>query len=153
MNDDKKKFRDTKLGQFLAVKAPKILDSIGDVLPDKGVLGIVKNLIGISEDLTPEEKQQAYTHMQEIFDIEVRDRESARLREVEIVKAGKVDIMFNLTGAIGLLSFAFIIYAIVFLTIPEANKEVWINLIGIVEGIVISIFGYFFGSSVRKNIQ
>jgi hypothetical protein len=59
--------------------------------------------------------------------------------------------MFNLTGIIGLSSFAFIIYAIVYLTIPEPNKEVWIHLIGITEGIVLSIFGYFFGSAVRKN--
>jgi CDP-diglyceride synthetase len=43
------------------------------------------------------------------------------------------------------------IYAIVYLTIPVDNKEVWIHLIGITEGIVISIFGYYFGSSIKRN--
>ena len=39
---NKKKFKDTKVGQFLLKKLPGI---VGDVLPDKGALGIVKNLI------------------------------------------------------------------------------------------------------------
>jgi len=42
---DKKKFKETKVGKFINDKAPKILDAVGDVLPDKGVLGVVKNLI------------------------------------------------------------------------------------------------------------
>jgi hypothetical protein len=81
------------------------------------------------------------------------DRDSARQREVEKAKAGGFDIMFNLTGLTGLSAFSFIIYAIVYLEIPESNKEVWIHLIGICEGIVLSIFGYFFGSAIRKNKQ
>ena len=72
-------------------------------------------------------------------------------REVEKAKTGGFDLMFNLTGLVGLAAFSFIIYAIVYLEIPESNKEVWIHLIGISEGIVLSIFGYFYGSAVRKN--
>ena len=34
----KTKLKDTKVGQFLKTKAPKILDVIGDVLPDSGSL-------------------------------------------------------------------------------------------------------------------
>ena len=41
----KKKFKDTKVGSFLLDKAPSILGVVGDVLPDAGVLGIVKGLI------------------------------------------------------------------------------------------------------------
>ena len=52
----KTKLKDTKVGKFLKEKAPKILDVIGDVLPDNGSLGIVKNLISQDPDLTPEEK-------------------------------------------------------------------------------------------------
>jgi len=39
----------------------------------------------------------------------------------------------------------------VYLSIPESNKEVWIHTIGIIEGVVLSIFGYFYGSSVKKK--
>jgi len=144
----KKKFKDTKVGQFLLKKLPGFAS---EVLPDKGVLGIVKNLIDGEPDLTPEEKAQMHDEILEFYKIEVADRDSARKREIEVAKTGNFDIMFNLTGIIGLGAFAFIIYAIVYLQIPEANKEVWIHLIGICEGIVLSIFGYFFGSAVRKN--
>ena len=151
-----KKFRDTKVGQFLTNKAPKILDTVGDILPSNGVFGIVKNLISSSDELTAEEKATALDELNksiEIFEIEAKDRESARLREVEVAKTGKFDFMFYLTGMIGLAVFCFIVYAIVYLTIPEQNKEIWIHLIGISEGVVLSIFGYYFGSSIKKNVH
>ena len=40
-----KKIKDTKLGSWLKDKAPQILDVVGDLLPDSGGLGVVKNLI------------------------------------------------------------------------------------------------------------
>jgi len=146
----KKPFKETKVGQFLLKKLPGI---VGDVLPDKGVLGVVKNLIDNDSDMTPEEKAQLHEELVELYSLEVADRDSARNREVEKAKTGGFDLMFNLTGIIGLSAFAFIIYAIVYLEVPENNKEVWIHLIGICEGIVLSIFGYFYGSAVRKNKQ
>lgn len=144
----KKKFKDTKVGQFILKKIPGF---VGDILPEKGVLGVVKNLIDNDPELTSQDKIQLHNELIELYQLEVADRDSARKREVEKAKTGGFDFMFNLTGIIGLGAFAFIIYAIVFLNIPESNKEVWIHLIGICEGIVLSIFGYFFGSAVRKN--
>ena len=52
---EKKKFKDTKLGKWLSEKAPKVLDAVGDLLPDQGALGIVKNLIDTDPDLSPED--------------------------------------------------------------------------------------------------
>ena len=144
----KKKFKDTKVGQFILKKIPGF---VGDILPQKGVLGVVKNLIDNEPELTSQDKIQLHNELIELYELEVADRDSARKREVEKAKSGGFDFMFNLTGVIGLGAFAFIIYAIVYLQIPESNKEVWIHLIGICEGIVLSIFGYFFGSAVRKN--
>ena len=54
-----KKFKDTKVGKFLKEKAPGILDQVGDVLPDKGVLGIIKNLIDKDETMLPQDKETA----------------------------------------------------------------------------------------------
>lgn len=147
----RKKFKDTKLGQFLRVKAPKVLDVVGDALPDEGVLGIVKNLIENSTELREEDKQMLNNVLREMQEVEVRDRESARQREVDIAKLGKTDFMFLMTGAIGLAVFCFIVYAIVYLQVPDDNKEIWIHLIGISEGVVLSIFGYYFGSSIKRN--
>ena len=141
----KKKFAETAVGKFLLEKLPNLA---GDILPDKGVLGIVKNLIDSDDNLTPQERESL---LKDLYELEIADRDSARKREVEVAKTGRFDFMFNLTGIIGLGSFAFIIYAIVYLSIPENNKEVWIHTIGIIEGIVLSIFGYFYGSAVKNN--
>jgi hypothetical protein len=145
-----KKFKDTKIGQFILEKLPGF---VAGTLPDSGVLGVVKNLIATDPALSPEEKAQMHSELVELYELEVMDRDSARQREVEKAKTGGFDLMFNLTGLTGLAAFGFIIYAIVYLEIPEGNKEVWIHLIGICEGIVLSIFGYFFGSAIRKNKQ
>ena len=61
MSNSKKKFKDTKVGQFLSKAAPGILGTVGDVLPDQGVLGMVKNLIHKEPDtvLPPEDKEKA----------------------------------------------------------------------------------------------
>ena len=40
-----KKIKDTKLGSWLNDKAPNVLSVVGDLLPDSGGLGVVKNLI------------------------------------------------------------------------------------------------------------
>jgi hypothetical protein len=144
----KKKFKETAVGKFLLNKAPEFASSI---LPDKGVLGIIKNLIDTEPELTVEEKAQMHRELVELYELEVADRDSARRREVEIAKTGRFDLMYNLTGIVGLSAFVFIVYAIVYLEIPTENKEVWIHLIGICEGIVLSIFGYFFGSAVKQN--
>lgn len=54
----KKKFKDTKVGKFLLGKSG-LVNTIGDVLPDKGVFGIVKNLIDKDPDLPPQDKETA----------------------------------------------------------------------------------------------
>jgi hypothetical protein len=145
---DKKKFKDTKVGQFLLKKVPGI---VGDVLPNNGVMGIVKNLIDTEPDLTLEEKQQMHNELVKLYELEVADRDSARKREVEIAKAGKTDYMHAFTGVVGLVSFCFMIYAVVYLDVPESNKEVFINILGICQGIVLSIFGFYYGSAVKGN--
>ena len=45
MKDSENKIKDTGLGKWLKSKAPNVLDVVGDLLPDQGGLGIVKNLI------------------------------------------------------------------------------------------------------------
>ncbi len=147
----KKKFKDTKVGQLLSKVAPSVLNVAGDLLPDAGVLGVVKNLIDKDESIPPKDKEALHNELKELYQLEVEDRNSARKRQVNYAKTGKLDYMHDFTGFIGLGSFCFMIYAIVYLEIPASNKEVWINLIGIVQGIVLSIFGFYYGSAVKKN--
>ena len=55
----KKKFHETKVGQFLSTTAPGILGTVGEVLPNNGVLGLVKNLIHKDPALPAEDKEKA----------------------------------------------------------------------------------------------
>lgn len=144
MENKKKKFSETKVGQLLGGLA-------GKLLPDSGVLGVVKNLIDTDNELTPEQKKEAHRQLKELHALEVEDRKSARQREVEVSKNGKFDLMFNLTGLVSLAAFGYIVFAIINLEIPESNKEVWIHLIGVTEGILLSIVGYYFGSAIKDN--
>ena len=55
----KKKFHETKVGQFLSKTAPGILGTVGEVLPNNGVLGLVKNLIHKDPALPAEDEEKA----------------------------------------------------------------------------------------------
>ena len=145
-----KKLKDTKIGLLLKEKAPKILELIGDVLPSNGTMGILKNIISKDPDLTPEEKAELHNRVIELYKLEVADRDSARKREIEIAKAGGNDWMMNVTGVIGLSCFVFIIYSVVY--IPEVlDNELFIHLMGMVEGVVIgNIFAFYYGTSSKK---
>lgn len=49
------RIKDTKLGGWLKEKAPNVLDVVGNLLPDRGALGVVKNLLDKEPDISPEE--------------------------------------------------------------------------------------------------
>tara|TARA_R110001583_G_scaffold23458_11_gene86663 strand:- start:341 stop:793 length:453 start_codon:yes stop_codon:yes gene_type:complete len=55
----KKKFSETKVGAFLSKAAPGILGTVGDVLPNNGVFGLVKNLIQKDPAMPAEDKEKA----------------------------------------------------------------------------------------------
>ena len=55
----KKKFKDTKVGQFLKNNGSGIINTLGDVLPSQGILGIVKGLIDKDNTLFIEDKEKA----------------------------------------------------------------------------------------------
>ena len=140
----KKPFKETKVGKFLLEKVPGL---VGDVLPDNGVLGIVKNLIDTDDSMDDHQKAEL---KKELYQLEVADRDSARNREAEIKKAGGQDWMMFVTGIVGLLSFMFMIYAVVY--IPSVlQNDLFVHLMGMIEGVVISnIFAYYYGTSSDK---
>ena len=140
---DKKPFNQTFVWKLIAKGK--------DILPEKGVLGALKNLIDSDDTLSAEEREEAHKALIEAYKAEVSDRDSARNIEVEIAKAGKEDWLFSLTGIVGLGAFAAMIWAILALDIPEGNKELFIHTIGIVEGVALSIFGYYFGTSMKES--
>lgn len=55
----KKKFSQTKVGKFLLDKGSNLFNVVGDVLPDNGVLGVVKNLIDKDDTMPQQDKEMA----------------------------------------------------------------------------------------------
>lgn len=54
-----KKFKETKVGKFLSNVAPKLLDGVGDILPNNGALGILKNVISKDDTIPQQDKDIA----------------------------------------------------------------------------------------------
>jgi hypothetical protein len=144
---DKKKFKDTAVGKFLMGKLPELAEA---ALTD-GPIGALKTLIDSDPSIGPAEKEMLHNQLVDAYKAEVSDRDSARKREVLAARAGKVDWLFTLTGIVGLGAFVVIIWAILALEIPAENKELFYHLIGIVEGVALSIYGYYFGTSMKDN--
>ena len=141
----KKPFKETAVGKFLLQKLPGV---VTDVLPDKGVLGIVKNLIDGDDSMNEEQKAEL---RKELYQLEVADRDSARNREAEIKKSGGQDWMMFITGIVGLVSFIFMIYAVVYIPSVTEN-DLFVHLMGMIEGVVVSnIFAYYYGTSSDKK--
>ncbi len=59
----------------------------------------------------------------------------------------KIDLLRFITAFTVMGIFFMITNALIYRQIPEGNKEILIHLLGIVEGAVMTIVGYEFGSS------
>jgi hypothetical protein len=58
-----KKLKDTKVGGWLREKSPKILEIVGDLLPESGILGVIKNLVDSDPNITHYQKMDLETLM------------------------------------------------------------------------------------------
>lgn len=142
---------------------PEVLNVAGKVLTGNisGAIGEVGNILkgkaetdAKAQELYLEFQMQQMEFEKELYELEVKDRDSARNREIEVAKTGKVDILMYATGFTGLSSFLMVIYAVIW--IPSVlDNELFIHLMGMVEGVAISnLFSYYFGtskSSADKN--
>ena len=143
-----KKIKDTKIGAFLKDKAPDVLSLVGDLLPDGGAIGIVKNLI---ENKFPnaDKREELLAELNELelefYKLEVADRDSARKRQIEMAKAGSNDYMMTVVGLVGIGSFALIVVSAIFMDLPE--NPLLHQIVGLVEGVALTIFAFYYGTS------
>ena len=151
----KKPFKETKAYEIARKFLPGLARSVADAVPGgRLITGIIEEITGTGQKISPEELQVLRDYEKEMYAQEVIDRQSARTRETDFVKAaGHVDWMMYLVGAVGLASFAFVLYVMVYKTIPEENRDLFIHAIGMVEGVAISLFTYYFGSSKGSSIK
>lgn len=139
MERKKKPFKDTAVG--------KLFSKVGDILPNNGVLGVLKEVIDSDEELTPQQEEQLLNRLK----IEVEDRDSARQREVGVAQAGKKDYLMFITGMVGLGAFVFMIYATVYEE-QVLENDLFVHAMGMIEGVVVSnLFAYYFGTSQNQK--
>ena len=115
-----KPFSETKIGAFLKDKAPNILSVVGDLLPEKGALGIIKNMIGSDPKLTAEERAEGLKLLQaheldilketnrsdEVASKEVTDRHKTdMLSDSRLSKAIRPAMLIGLSCAVTVLCF------------------------------------------------
>tara|TARA_R110000850_G_scaffold75668_1_gene164796 strand:- start:343 stop:774 length:432 start_codon:yes stop_codon:yes gene_type:complete len=139
-----KKIKDTKLGAWLKEKAPSILGTVGDLLPDQGALGLVKNLLDKEPDIDPAEAQAK-------IDAEVRFQENVTERwkadmgsDIKLAKLIRpvtlitLMVMFCLTMVFDSMD-----------SLPFNVKDSYIDLLQI---LMLTAFGaYFAGRTIEKT--
>lgn len=147
-----RKLKDTKLGKWLSNNAPKALDVVGDVLPDNGVLGVLKNIITKDTFLSEEQKKQfakVYEHELNVLKLEQEDRDNARQREIEMAKTDAPTLSKIIVPLIAIVwvGFSFVIYILTLSGTFEATSHIQEGVITDITHIAILIVGYYFGSS------
>ena len=137
-----KPVKETKVGQWLKEKAPSVLDVVGDVLPDRGVLGVVKNLVDKDPTLDSEE-------FQAVMDAEMRAQDN-------VTERWKADAQSDVKLAKLIRPAMLIALCLFFMTLTVWDgvdpqfmpPENYINLL---EILMLTVFGaYFAGRTVEK---
>ena len=139
MSKPKKKFKDTKVGKFLLGKSG-IIDVISNILPDQGVLSMVKNLIDKDPDLPPQDKETALMLLeQDMIELqEISKRwESDMKSDSWLSKNTRPMALIFLT-----LSLIVFILLDGFTTSFGIDSE-WINLL---KSLLITVYVAYFGS-------
>lgn len=139
--------------KILSGGTKEVIDSVGNVL-DK----VITNKEELAQAKLEAEKEinRHFEKVQENIlkekELEVQDRSSARVREAEFVKAtGHIDWLMWFLAIAGVVILSFCLYQIA--NNELANKELFIHFLGIIEGIVVSMYSYYFGSSVGSRIK
>jgi len=144
----RKRLRDTKLGQWLQGNVPDALDVVGDLLPDSGALGILKNILDKGDPLTHAQHMELRRHEHELL---VAEQENVTRRwEADMnsdVKLAKYIRPMTLILLLGLYTtFA------IFDSIEGWGFEVKDSYIDLLQILMLTAFGaYFAGRSLEKT--
>ena len=144
MSKEKSKIRDTKLGAWLKDKAPSVLDTVGDLLPDSGGLGVVKNLLEKTTDIDPAEIQ-ARVEAEVQFQNNVTERWKADMgSDLKLAK------MIRPVTLIALMSMFMV--TMVLDSLDELPFNVKDSYVSLLEILMLTSFGaYFAGRTIEKS--
>tara|TARA_Y100000592_G_scaffold41226_1_gene65359 strand:+ start:7899 stop:8366 length:468 start_codon:yes stop_codon:yes gene_type:complete len=149
MGKPKKKFSETKVGAFLSKAAPGILGIAGDVLPDAGVLGLVKNLIKKEPDATlpPEDKEKA---------LKLLEQDMVEMQEVS--KRWESDMksdswLSKNTRPISLIFLTISMVLLILLDSFEWSFQVSAGWVDLLQTLLVTVYVAYFGSRGAEKFQ
>lgn len=144
------------LAQLASAGMQKVVDSV----LDKGVahveekLGITLNPDAdgkLSDEKIATLKEAAMKHEEFLVEQEVKDRSSARQREVDIASNENVPLINKIITpalAIFVVLASFILFGIlIFVDVRPEAKDILIYILGVLSAAVTQILSYYFGSS------
>jgi len=142
----KKSLKETKIGAFLASKAPKVLNAIGDVLPDEGTLGIVKNLITSDNKIKAIDKEQAM----KLIEQDIAEMKQVSNRWVSDMKSDSwLSKNTRPLALIFLTASAVFMMAVDSFHLQFQVDEAWINLL---KTLLVTVYVAYFGSRGAEKI-
>lgn len=142
--EERKKIKDTSLGKWLKEKAPKVLDTVGDLLPDQGALGVVKNLLDSEPDVSPEEAR-AMIEAEIAYQNNVTERWKADMSGD--IKLAKYIRPVTLICLMSMFMVTMVLDSLDYL--PFNVKESYVSLL---EILMLTAFGaYFAGRTLEKT--
>lgn len=130
-------------------RAPILLDSVGDLLPDQGVLGVIKRLVDSDPDISPQDKLE-FEKLKSQVEISRQENVTRRWEadmssDVQIAKVIRPSIM------IALLLFFMVV------TVWDAVSSDFMpreNFIDLLQILMLTVFGaYFAGRTVEKTVK
>tara|TARA_R100000951_G_scaffold114523_1_gene119584 strand:+ start:204 stop:656 length:453 start_codon:yes stop_codon:yes gene_type:complete len=145
MSKNKKKFKDTKVGKFLKGKAPDILNGIGEILPDNGAFGIVKNLISSDSNIEPQDKEIAL----KLLDQDIAEMNNISARWESDMKSDSWLSKNTRPMTLIFLTLAMTIFIVLDSTVLLEIKTGWVSLL---EALLITVYVAYFGSRGAEKI-
>lgn len=138
------KIKDTKLGEWLKEKAPNILDTVGDLLPNQGALGIVKNLLDKEPGIDPAEAK-AKVDAEIAYQNNVTERWKADMgSDVKLAKLIRPVMLIVLITVF--------VATMVFDSLDNQPFNVKESYVSLLEILMLTVFGaYFAGRTVEKT--
>ena len=146
MPKTKKKFKETKVGIFLKEKAPKILDTVGEFLPDSGGLGIVKNIISSDTSIEPRDKEMALR----LLDQEIAEMNNISNRWQSDMTSDSWLSKNTRPLTLIYLTLAMTIFIVLDSTVVLEINNGWVSLL---EALLITVYVAYFGSRGYEKIQ
>jgi hypothetical protein len=142
-----KKFKDTKVGKFLSNAAPGILNTVGDVLPDNGVMGLVKNLIHKEPALPPEDKEKAL----KLLELDVIEMQEISKRWNSDMKSDSW--LSKNTRPMSLIFLTISMVILILLDSFELKFGVNDNWVDLLQTLLVTVYVAYFGSRGAEKFQ